>query len=275
VTGPDERTAYDSYLRARELHGLQSPVSDTEGEHAFLVVCQIQELWFGLIGTELRAARDHLDADAPDAAAATLRRAASHFSGLNASWDSLTWMTPRDFQPIKLGMTATHGRSSSLQSWKYRELTFLLGLKDPTLAEPVAGVAAQHDLLRAALTAPSVYDAALGLLHRRGFGVPAAYAERGAAQPAGEHREPRADVERAWGEVYAGDPEHADLLLLADALFAVSEGFADYKHRHLLATRRTLGRRPAYYGTSGVDWLLGSVDELPFPEMWTLRTPDE
>ncbi|MFC4943110.1 tryptophan 2,3-dioxygenase [Pseudonocardia sp. GCM10023141] len=272
--GPDRRTAYDSYLRARELHELQSPVSATEGEQSFLVVCQVQELWFGLIGTDLRTARAHLDADRPQSAAATLRRAASHFGGLNASWDSLSWMTPRDFHPIKQGMTATHGRSSSLQSWKYRELTFLLGLKDPALAEPVADVAEQHDVLQAALRAPSVYDAALGVLHRRGFTVPAAYAEPGAAQPPGGHREPRADVERAWGAVYAGAAEHADLRALADALFAVAEGFAGYKHRHLVATRRTLGRRPAYYA-SGVDWLLGAIDELPFPEMWTLHTPDE
>lgn len=41
-------TAYTDYLRAEELHSLQHPVSGTEGELSFLVVCQVQELYFAL-----------------------------------------------------------------------------------------------------------------------------------------------------------------------------------------------------------------------------------
>jgi tryptophan 2,3-dioxygenase len=270
-----DRTAYDSYLRATELHSLQFPVSGTDAEWSFLIICQVQELYFDLIGRDLGAAIGHCDRDEVAAAVAALRRAAGHFVGLNASWASLGFMTPRDFQPIKTAMGATYGRSSSLQSWTYREMVYRLGLKDPELAAPLEGAEDQHAELVAALEAPSVDDAVVGVLARRGFGVPAEYASPGATRPAGE-QDPRPEVERAWGEVYGTAPEYTDLVELGDALFALAEGFADYKHRHYLATHRTLGHRPGYHpATSGVAWLQHALTDLPFPELWTLRVPGE
>jgi tryptophan 2,3-dioxygenase len=270
-----ERTAYDSYLRATELHSLQSPVSGTDGEWSFLIICQVQELYFDLVGRDLAAAIGHCDHDDVAAASAALRRAAAHFVGLDASWASLRFMTPRDFQPIKTAMGAAYGRSSSLQSWKYREMVYRLGLKDADLTAPLEGAEAQQASLVAALAAPSVDDAALGVLARRGFGVPAEYATPGTARPAGS-RDPRPEVEQAWGEVYGRTPEYSDLVELADSLFAVAEGFAEYKHHHYVATHRTLGHRPGYYApTSGVAWLQHSLADLPFPELWTLRVPGE
>ena len=254
-------TAYNSYLRAEELHSLQHPVSDTEGELSFLVVCQVQELYFALIGQELRYAIRHLRGHEVGRANATLRRAVSHFVGLNASWQSLSWMKVHDFLPIKNGMSSTHGKSSSLQSWKFRELSYLLGMKSAELAEPVASMPAQHQGLLDTLDGPCLYDAVLDVLRDRGFGVPD---EPGAGDP---------EVELAWGRVYAGDDDQ-DLVALGDALLAVAEGYAEYRHLHLMATRRTFGNRPGYYGKPGADWLLASLHELPFPELWSVRTDE-
>jgi tryptophan 2,3-dioxygenase len=39
-----------------------------------------------------------------------------------------------------------------------------------------------------------------------------------------------------------------------------------------MATRRTFGMRPAYFGTEGVAWLQPTLDEIPFPELWSART---
>jgi tryptophan 2,3-dioxygenase len=252
-------TAYNDYLRAQELHSLQHPVSDTEGELSFLVVCQIQELHFALIGQELRFAIDHLRGGDVGRANATLRRAGSHFAGLNASWQSLSWMKVGDFMPIKNGMSSMHGRSSSLQSWKFRELSYLLGLKSAFLAEPVASMPEQHRGLLATLEEPGLYDAVLDVLRKREFGIPDV---RGAHASVPE-------IELAWGRVYAG--EQQDLVALGDALLVIAEGYAEYRHLHLLATRRAFGNRPGYYGKSGADWLLASLHELPFPELWSVR----
>ncbi|MNT42631.1 hypothetical protein D3C72_1790610 [compost metagenome] len=38
-----------------------------------------------------------------------------------------------------------------------------------------------------------------------------------------------------------------------------------------MATRRTFGARPAYFGTEGIAWLLPTMNEIPFPELWSAR----
>ena len=89
-------TAYNAYLRTDTLHTLQTPVTQDEGERSFLVVCQIHELYFALISHDISAATEHLRRDELTSAAASLHRASLHFTGLNASWRSLSWMLPAD-----------------------------------------------------------------------------------------------------------------------------------------------------------------------------------
>ncbi|MEV6897390.1 tryptophan 2,3-dioxygenase family protein [Amycolatopsis sp. NPDC051372] len=264
-------TAYNSYLRADVLHTLQEPVTDLEGERSFLVVCQVQELYFGLITTELRFAAQHFRAGETPSAAAALRRAADHFVGLNASWKSLEWMTVGDFLPIKNGLGSVHGKSSSLQSWKYRELVFLLGIRPHALADPVSSMPDEHSSLLTTLREPSVYDEALALLNRRGLSIPDSVVKR---DPQEEH-ESHPDAVRAWTMVfYGGDPALVDLRFCGEALMKIAEGYAEYKHLHLVATRRSFGHRPGYYGSSGLDWLAQTAIEVPFPELWSMDPED-
>lgn len=263
------RTPYDSYIRASALHSLQETLTRTEGEMPFLLTCQIQELYYNLIGHELKVASSHLFKDAVADATDALRRVADHFTGLNASWHSLARMTVRDFLPIKEAMTVNLGKSSSLQSWKYRELVYLLGIKDAELAEPIASMTAEYEKLLETLRAPSVYDASLGVLHRSGLAIPGDVIERDTSV----RHQPRPEIEVAWGHVY-GEDRYREQRALGDALFAVGDGYATYKHLHLLATRRAFGMRPGYYGKSGSEWLSATVQELPFPELWSLRLPE-
>jgi tryptophan 2,3-dioxygenase len=258
-------SAYNSYLKADVLHSLQEPVTDTEGERSFLVVCQVQELYFGLVVAELRFATQHLRDGEVAAAVTALRRAADHFTGLNASWKSLEWMSVGDFLPIKAGLGATHGKSSSLQSWKYRELVFLLGIRPPELADPVATMPAEHKALLDTLGEPSIYDDVLALLSRRGLPIPDVVLRRDPQV----HHQSHPDIERVWTTVfYGGDPALADLRSCGEALMRIAEGYAEYKHLHLVATRRTFGHRPGYYGTSGLGWLAETATEVPFTELW-------
>lgn len=261
-------TAYNSYLKADVLHSLQEPVTEHEGELSFLAVCQVQELYFGLISTELRFTARHLRAGEVAGAAAALRRVGGHFAGLNASWKSLEWMTVGDFLPIKAGLGSVHGKSSSLQSWKYRELVFLLGIRPAALADPVASMPDEHSALLTTLREPSVYDDVLALLSRRGLSIPDSVLRR---DPSAQH-EPHPDVARAWSTVfYGGDPALVDLRFCGEALMKVAEGYAEYKHLHLVATRRSFGHRPGYYGTSGLDWLAETAIEVPFAELWSME----
>ena len=39
-----------------------------------------------------------------------------------------------------------------------------------------------------------------------------------------------------------------------------------------MSVRRTVGDRPGFYGTSGTAWLAPTLDELPYPELWSARS---
>jgi tryptophan 2,3-dioxygenase len=256
-------TAYDRYVRASVLHSLQDTVTGTETELSFLVVCQVQELYFGLIARELDVVRAHLRADDVAAATFALRRAAGHFAALNASWQSLTWMRVEHFLPVKDAMTARFGKSSSLQSWKFRELAYLLGVRSAALAEPVRAMSDQHAELVELLTTPSVYHEALSLLHRHGHPIPAAALT---CEPAASH-EPLAEVESVWAALLSDRTSHPELSALGVALLAVADGFTGYREQHLQATHSTFGNRPGYYGTPGTEWLAEQAHDVPFPDL--------
>jgi tryptophan 2,3-dioxygenase len=263
-----ETTAYNDYLRTDVLHSLQQEVTSLDGERSFIVVCQVQELYYGLIGHELRAAIGRLRADEFGPALAALRRAGAHFRGLNASWGSLEWMLPSDFQTIKQGMSAVHGRSSSLQSWTFREMLHLLGIRDESLLEPVKSMTAQHAQLASSMSSPSVYEEVLAACGRAGLDVP----ERSAA--ADEVDPP---VATFWGALLAGEQTTSvsEVLDFVPALLKIAEGLAKYRHLHYVATLRTLGNRAAYYGVSGVDWLKPTLTQMAFPDLWATRLPSE
>ena len=168
---------YDAYVQASTLHQLQQPLSADPGEMSFLMVSQIMELYFGLTCHELREAQRLLRADRVWEALAPLRRAALHLEGLNAAWQGLRWMTPADFNRFRNLL----GEGSGFQSAMYRQLEFLLGLRDPALIRPFRRQTEVHAELRAALAAPSLWDDVIALLARRGFDLPADLLDRDVA----------------------------------------------------------------------------------------------
>ena len=260
-------TAYNDYLRTDVLHSLQQEVSALDGERSFIVVCQVQELYFALITHELCTAIERLRADELEPALAVLVRAGGHFTGLNASWASLRWMLPTDFAAIKQGMTTTHGRSSSLQSWTFRKMLHILGLRDAQLLDPIKDMPAQHAQLAESLDEPDVYEEVLDACRRAGLDVPARTAARDSADPA---------LASFWGALMASPlPATATARAFVPALLAIAEGLAEYRHLHYVATRRTLGDRPGYYGLSGVDWLRPTLTQVAFPDLWATTLPAE
>lgn len=261
-------TPYSSYVQTEVLHSLQKLVSDSPAEMAFLVNVQIMELYWSLIVHELRAAQLELRADRIAAANRTILRTVTHFEACNATWRSLSWMTPSDLMPILRGLAATHGKDTALQGWTYRHIVFLLGIKDRASLSHFEPQPRRHAHLTEALEQPSLYDDVLAALHRSGRPLPQSVLDRDFAQP---HRAD-ATVEKAWLEIYARDDPADHWRAMAEALTDLATEFSNWKYLHLLATRRTFGARPAYHGVSGVEWLKPTLDEVPFPEVWDARS---
>ncbi len=257
--GFETGTPYDDYVGTATLHGLQRTVTDVPEELPFLVTTQVMELYFGLLRTEWRLAQRQLDADDAAAATLTIRRTVRHFEALNAAWAALSWLTPAQFNSFRDAL----GEGSGFQSAFYRHVEFLLGNKSEALIRPHRRNPEAYEELVEALHRPSLYDSVLAFLARAGHAVPRSVLDR---DPAAEYG-PDPEVEAVWVEVYGGP-----FAPLAEALTDLAEQFSDWRYRHLMAVRRSMGAKPGSGGSSGLSWLERSMRREIFPELWTART---
>jgi tryptophan 2,3-dioxygenase len=262
------QTPYSAWMQTDLLHSLQRTVSDHPGEHAWITHVQVAELYWMLIIKEIKTAQMFLRADNLPQAYRTLLRVAAHHEPLNATWRSIDWMTPNDLLAILSRAVATHGKDTALQGWTYRHMVYLLGIKQAEHLQHFTPQPERWEQLNKALSEPSLYDDVLAYLSRIGMEVPGAVLERDrtVSYP------PDKDVEQVWRRIYADPDANIALQQLGEVLADIAEGFSDWKFRHLMATRRTFGARPAYFGTDAVAWLSPTLDELPFPELWTARS---
>ncbi len=254
-------TPYDDYVGTRTLHALLRPITDHPAEPAFLVTTQVMELVFGLLRVEFERAQADLRRDDLDAALAGLHRATAHLRTLNGTWSSLEWLTPAEFN----GFRGDLGEASGFQSYAFRHVEFLLGLKSETLIRPHHSVPDVYADLVRALHAPSLYDDVLAFLARRGL------LDDVSRDYAAEY-EPRTEVEAVWASLYAS-PRPADpLFQLAERLTELADEFDTWRYHHLRAVKRSMGAKPGTGGSSGLAWLERSMQREVFPELWSART---
>ncbi|MGF6742829.1 tryptophan 2,3-dioxygenase [Paraburkholderia atlantica] len=261
------QTPYSAWMQTDALHALQRPVSDHPGEHAWIVTVQVSELYWTLIIKEMQTAQRQFRANDLTQAQRTLQRIVAHHEPLNATWRSIAWMTPTDLLAILSRAVATYGKDTALQGWAYRQMVYLLGIKQVEHLKHFTPQPQRWAQLSQALAEPSIYDDVLAYLNRLGFAVPGDVLERDFAVP----YRPSKAVEEVWRDIYAAPSRNLELQQLGETLADIAEGFSTWKHLHLMATRRTFGARPAYFGTEGIAWLKPTMDEIPFPELWSAR----
>ncbi|EST34208.1 tryptophan 2,3-dioxygenase [Streptomyces roseochromogenus] len=259
-----DSTPYIDYHHVDSLLSLQHPRSDEPAELTFYITGQVQELLFKLMFTETNRTRDLLLADRLDDALWYLRRIEKILRVLTVSWEPVSTITPTEFARYRDEL----GTASGFQSYMYRQLEFSLGNKSPRMAEAYRAVPWVHELVDAALRAPSLYDAALHLLRRRGYDIPSEAVERDYTQPYEEHPA----VEAAWSALYTDQDRDPRLYALAEALCDLNYHYSRWRHTHLLVVERVLGHKPGTGGTSGVDWLRRAARHRFFPELWAVRS---
>ncbi|MDF5754233.1 tryptophan 2,3-dioxygenase family protein [Spongiactinospora sp. TRM90649] len=257
-------TPYDEYVGTGLLRALPGPRTDSPEEPVFLVTTRVMELYFGLIRTELRLVLRSIAGDDAPAATAALVRVTRYLEAVNAAWAAFDRLTP----PLFNAFRAELGEASGFQSAMYRQIEFMLGDRTGHLAQVHRGDPALHEELLAALRGPSVYDAALALLDRRGMPIPAGTLGRDPAEP----YRPDPAVEHAWVRVYTERGPGDDLWEFAEAMTDVAERFAEWRYRHLVTVRRAMGAKIGTGGSSGAEWLARSLTREIFPELWSART---
>ena len=259
-----EVTPYEQYVGVRQLQALVRPLTDSPAEPSFLVVTQIMELWFTLLRREWELAQRQLRADDLDGALAAIRRSVHHLRSLNASWGSLLWLTPTEFNAFREQL----GEASGFQSYEYRHVEFLLGLKAESVVRPHRALPAVHADLQRALAAPSLEDDVLAHLARRGLPVPTEVLDRDRTVPYEAHPE----VTELWAGIYADPRPGNELFQLGEALTDVAEEFTTWRQRHVTAVRRSMGAKPGTGGSAGLAWLERSAARVVFPDVWAART---
>ncbi|WP_334161909.1 tryptophan 2,3-dioxygenase [Phenylobacterium sp.] len=260
----DQPMTYARYLALDELLAAQKPLSDRHDELLFIVIHQTKELWLKEIIHEVKLARGLIAAGDLEPAYKALARVSRIQTIMTLSWDVLATMTPADY----LSFRGSLGTSSGFQSHQFRELEYLLGLKDESFLRFHAERPAALADLKSALEAPSLYDLAIAQLAARGLPVPEAVLRRDVSQTYA----PSPAVEDAWLEVYRDTRGHWELYQLAEKLVDLDDALLTWRHKHVLTVERIIGGRPGTGGTEGVGYLARTLTRRAFPELWSLRT---
>ena len=256
--------SYGDYLGLETLLTAQNPLSGAHDETLFIIIHQASELWIKLCLHELAAAIAQIQKDDLGPAFKMMARVARVQALLIQSWEILSTMTPFDYASFRGSL----GKSSGFQSFQYRMLEFRLGNKNPAMARVFDANKRVAKQVREALDGPSLYDASLALLARRGLKIPKTKLVRDFSQPyVADHR-----VTDAWRAVYRDTSKHWDLYELAEKLVDLEYRFHLWRFSHMKTVERIIGSRPGTGGTSGVNYLKKALELTFYPELWAVRS---
>ena len=258
--------SYADYLQLDKLLSAQRALSEPahHDELLFIIIHQATELWFKLVVHELRAALAAVQADELESSFKILARVKHIQSLLVDQWSVLATLTPSEYTQFR----ATLGSSSGFQSVQYRTVEFILGNKDASMVRYHEGQEDAQRALQEALAQPSVYDAFLAHLARRGHPVPTEVLERDVR----ERHEAHPGVVEVFRRIYTEPHSHWDAYEMCEKLVDVEEQFSLWRYRHLMVVQRVIGFKRGTGGSSGVPFLKDRVSTVLFPELWQVRT---
>jgi tryptophan 2,3-dioxygenase len=236
---------YGEYLRVPELTTLQSPLSSPEAhdELLFIIVQQVQELWFKQQLHELRAIITCLDAGALLEAIRLLGRVNRLLWLLGEEVALLETMPPQEFLRFRGVLSAASG----LESQQFREVELASGLGDPTFLKVIG----------AHMDVPAMQARWPRSLHT-------AFVD--ALAPLDP------DPVLALMAIYDAPQAHAALYLLAEALSEYEVRFSEWRFHHVKVVERAIGdRSTGTAGSSGGGYLARTLAYRFFPELWEAR----
>jgi tryptophan 2,3-dioxygenase len=248
-----ERLSYGSYLQVDRLLDLQHPLSQPEhhDEMLFIVIHQVYELWFKQLVHELTATLVALDAGELLKVSKYFRRVHTIQRLLEQQVDVLETMTPHEFNQFREHLNPASG----FQSIQFREMEFMCGVRRTETMQHIQMNERERTRLEARLNDPTMWDHVKALLVRRGFAV-----------------EPRETAIDSLCEIYTHADKHYDLYLLMEDLIEFDERFLLWRGRHVRMVERMIGQRIGTGGSSGAQYLAGTLSHRFFPELWDVRS---
>jgi tryptophan 2,3-dioxygenase len=174
--------------------------------------------------------------------------------------DVLETMTPLEF----LSFRARLESGSGFQSWQFRELEFVLGIKRQSALDRYPAGSAARVRLERRWAEPTVWDAFLHYLEASGYAVPKDVLARDVTRPVA----PSPELQQVLVEVYRRDPT---VSAVCELLVDLDEGIQEWRYRHVKMVERTIGTKPGTGGSSGAGYLKTTLDQPVFPDLWAIR----
>ncbi|MEZ0579841.1 tryptophan 2,3-dioxygenase [Nocardioides sp. MH1] len=257
---------YAGYLDLDTLLSAQHPLSNPTHPDELLFVIQHQttELWLKLMVHELVGARAFMATDDLARARKSLSRVKHILRTVTEQWSVLATLTPSEYAEFRDVL----GPASGFQSVQYRAVEFLLGNKNAAMLKVFEAKPAARTFLADALESPTVYDAFLRLVARRGLPVPVEVLERDVTKPWVE----QPALVPVFREIYEDTTRLWDLYETSEDLVDLEDAFQLWRFRHLRTVQRTIGFKRGTGGSSGVSFLKRALDLTFFPELITVRT---
>ena len=256
---------YSSYLRVDDLLSLQDCRSTDprtgEAEHdelLFIVIHQVYELWFKQLLHEL----DYVIAAMFDNNLATARlhmkRVLKILKTLVGQVDILETMTPAEFASFREFLDTASG----FQSAQFRELEFALGMKDRVQLDWFSG--AERERLERRFAEPTLWDAFIAAMVRHGMDVPESATGRDVTETIAEDPALQALIVREY--------QDESFAAVCETLTDLDEGLQEWRYRHVMMVRRTIGTKHGTGGSDGAAYLQTTLFRPAFPDLWAIRT---
>ncbi len=254
---------YASYLQLDKLLALQQPRAGQleHDETLFVIIHQVYELWFKEVLHELDYLQRMLRGNDTPLAAATLKRILTILKTLVAQIDVLETMTPLNFLAFRDRLES----GSGFQSHQFRAIEFALGKKARPSFERYPAGSAHRRIVEERFTQPTLWDAFLHYLNANGYKVPQDQLRRDVTLPL----QPSPEVQKLLIDVYRTNPTVASI---AERLVDLDEGFMEWRYRHVKMVQRTIGTKAGTGGSAGAEYLLKTLNQPAFPDLWAIRS---
>jgi tryptophan 2,3-dioxygenase len=254
---------YSSYLKLDELLSLQQPLSKgpEHDEMLFIIIHQVYELWFKEVIYEMDYLQRLFAENKTSLAQHTLKRVLTILKVMVAQLDILETMTPLEFLSFRDRLES----GSGFQSSQFRELEFLLGLKNHKSFSRFPQGSQARQQLEMRYERPSLWDSFLQYLAFNNYDIPQNVLSRDLTKPVRVSKE----VQKILIDIYRNN---SIMTQICERLVDLDEGFQEWRYRHVKMVQRTIGTKHGTGGSAGAEYLMKTLNKPVFPDLWAIRT---
>ena len=248
---------YSEYLKLDSLLESQKCLSDDHDEMLFIVIHQTYELWFKEVLHELDHLKELLLKNELPKSLHTMKRILTILKVLVHQTDILETMTPLEFLTFRDRLESASG----FQSFKFRELEFMLGQKNKQILNRFDHLEDEKKLLQKRFDEKSLWQIFLEYLKMNNYPITDEMmnADKDDESPA---------LKEILTEIYKNNYMTAQF---CELLIDLDEGFQEWRYRHVKMVERTIGTKQGTGGSDGVAYLMKTLSIKFFPLLWEIR----